>query len=253
MGPVVITGGFGRVGKLIRPALRKTYPLRIVDRVAGETAPGEETLVADLNAPGVAEEALAGAGGLIHLAANPRAEDTWEEVFDPNVSLTHRVLEAAAAQNVPKIVLASTVHVMGEYNRPEHRPVDPAWEPRPCCSYGLSKLVVESLGRVHAARTGASVVCLRLGTTGHPLTEARYLGMWLSGRDAGTLLCSALTAAPGWSVHFGVSANTRRHWDIGSAGKHLGYAPQDDSEPYAAEAGPPTVVVCRMFDDRENP
>ena len=43
--------------------------------------------------------------------------------------------------------------------------MDPAWEPRPCCPYGLSKVVVEALGRLHAELTGAFVVCLRPGAT----------------------------------------------------------------------------------------
>ncbi|WP_169789105.1 NAD-dependent epimerase/dehydratase family protein [Nonomuraea candida] len=249
---MVITGGFGRVGRLVRPALREAYPLRVVDRAAGEPLPGEEVLIADLAAPGVAEEALAGAAGLVHLAADPRTAATWEQVYRANVALTRRVLDAAAAREVPHVVLASTVHVMGEYNRPEHRPVDPAWEPRPCCAYGLSKTIVEALGRLHAELTGASVVCLRLGATGYPLDEARYLGMWLSDRDVGALMLAALGAGPGWSVHFGMSANTRRHWDLTSARK-LGYEPRDDSEAYAATAGPPTVPVCRMFVGPDTP
>ncbi|MEV0618994.1 NAD(P)-dependent oxidoreductase [Nonomuraea sp. NPDC050404] len=252
MGLVVITGGFGRVGRLVRPALLESYPLRIVDRAAGEPLPGEQVMVGDLAEPGMAEEALAGASALVHLAADPRTAATWEEVHRANVALTRRLLTAAAARDVPRVVLASTVHAMGEYNRPEHRPVDPAWEPRPCCAYGLSKVIVESLGRLHAEQTGASVVGLRLGATGYPLDEARYLGMWLSDHDVGALVLAALEAGPGWSVHFGVSANTRRHWDLTSARK-LGYEPRDDSEPYAATAGPPTVPICRMFVGPDTP
>ncbi|MEU8402466.1 NAD(P)-dependent oxidoreductase [Nonomuraea sp. NPDC048892] len=252
MGPVVVTGGFGRVGRLVRPALLKKYPLRIVDRVTGAVSPGEEVVAGDLAEPGLAEEALAGASAVVHLAADPRTDARWEEVYHANVALTRRVLDAAATHAVPRVVLASTVHVMGEYNRPEHRPVGPGWEPRPCCSYGLSKLVVESLGRLHADQTGASVVCLRLGATGYPLSERRYLGVWLSDRDVGALMLAALRAGPGWSAHFGMSANTRRHWDITSAMK-LGYEPRDDSEPYAATAGPPTVPICRMFVGEDAP
>ncbi|MFC5827496.1 NAD-dependent epimerase/dehydratase family protein [Nonomuraea insulae] len=252
MGPVVVTGGFGRVGKLVRPALAREYPLRVADRSAGEALPGEEVLVGDLARPGVAEEALAGASGVVHLAADPRTSASWEEVYHANVALTRRVLEAAAAQGVPRVVLASTVHTMGEYNRPEYHPVDPSWEPRPCCSYGLSKVVVEALGRLHADLTGTSVVCLRLGATGYSMDEARYLGVWLSDRDAGSLVLAALSAGPGWSAHFGMSANTRRHWDISSARK-LGYEPRDDSESYAATAGPPTAPICRMFVGEDAP
>ena len=43
----------------------------------------------------------------------------------------------------------------------------------------------------------------------------------------------ALTApAPGYTVVYGVSANTRGWWDLSSA-RALGYDPQDDAETYA--------------------
>jgi uronate dehydrogenase len=252
----VVTGGFGRVGTLLRPALLGSHRLRLVDRVAGETGPGEEAMTADLADPGVADRALAGASALIHLAADARPSATWEEVHRANVAVTAGLLGAAAAHGVPRVVLASTVHAMGEYNRPEHYPVDPAWPPRPCCSYGLSKIVVESMGRLHAERTGASVVALRLGMTGYGASEQRYLGFWLSDGDVRALFTAALTAGPGWSVHFGVSANSRQQWDTGSAARELGYAPADDSERFAGTARPSTGLParpgdhgrCRMFD-----
>jgi hypothetical protein len=52
-------------------------------------------------------------------------------------------------------------------------------------------------------------------------------------------------------VHFGVSANTRNHWDITSARHELGYRPEDDSELLADRTGPSSGPVCRLFDDSQ--
>jgi NAD+ dependent glucose-6-phosphate dehydrogenase len=169
-------------------------------------------------------------------------------VYAANVWTTQVVLDAAAAHAVPKIVLASSLHAAGEYNRPQYRPVDPRLDPRPCCAYGLGKVVLEALGRAHADRTGASVTCLRLGLTGWPPSERRYLGQWLSDDDAGRLMLAALGATERYGVHFGVSANTRDYWDTTSARRELGYRPEDDSEALADQAGPSSGPVCRLFD-----
>lgn len=247
---VVVTGGLGHVGRAIRPFLRGGHRLRIVDRQPGPVVDGEELVVAELDKPGVADEVTRGADAVIHLAGNGNPRAGWEEVYAANVVTTARLLDAAAA---PRIVLASSLHVLGEYNRPRFRPVGQDLVPRPCCPYGLSKVVVESLGRLHHERTGASVVSLRLGLTGWPVVEERYLGMWLSGRDAGALFAAALTAPVGFGAYTAVSANTRRHWDLAATTGALGYLPRDDSEPLAPGAGPPTEVLCRLFGADENP
>lgn len=248
---LVVTGGLGRVGTLLRPHLARHYRLRLVDLPA-VAAREKGVVAADLADPTDAERAVAGADAVIHLAAAPSPRITWDEAHAANIVPTRVLLEAAAAAGVPRLVLASSVHAMGEYNRPKHRPVDPSWAPRPCCPYGLSKVIIETLGRLHAERTGATVICLRLGLTGWPVTERRYLGMWLSEDDAARLFLAALSAPGRFGVHFGVSANTRRHWDTTSAVDELGYRPRDDSESLAEAAGPPAERLCRLFGEDEN-
>ncbi|WP_433428794.1 NAD-dependent epimerase/dehydratase family protein [Nonomuraea sp. CA-141351] len=250
---VVITGGLGRVGTVLRPYLRRHHKLRIVDTAeradAVEPEPEVDIRRADIGEPDAAYEFLNGADAILHLAGDANPWHGWEDVYRANVRPMPALLQAAAAHAVPKIVLASSLHAAGEYNRPVFWPVSPRLEPKPCCAYGLSKVVVEALGRSHAERTGASVTCLRLGLTGWPLTERRYLGMWLSDGDAARLVLAALCAREPFGVHFGVSANSRRHWDTASAQTELGYRPQDDSELYADSAGPASGPVCRIFDD----
>jgi hypothetical protein len=250
---VVITGGLGRVATVLRPHLRAQYRLRLVDRAIGAdsnpAAPGVEVLHTDIGDPDAAYRAFDGADAILHLAANSSPWQSWDSVYAANVRSAQVVLEAAAAQGVPKIVLASSVHAVGEYNRRTYWPVSPRLDPRPCCPYGLGKVVMEALARSHADRTGASVTCLRLGLTGWPLTERRYLGQWLSDGDTGRLVLAALRARERYGVHFGVSANTRNQWDITSARTELDYHPQDDSEVHAGSAGPSSGPVCRLFDD----
>ncbi|MDT8913636.1 NAD(P)-dependent oxidoreductase [Amycolatopsis sp. PS_44_ISF1] len=250
---VVVTGGLGRIGAVIGPALAGSARIRVVDQATSPPQFAAELVCGDLSDPRTADRALDGADAVVHLAGlgDPRAG--WEEVYRANIVTTRHVLEAAERHGVRRIVLAGSVHAMGEYNRPATRPVDPARPPRPCCAYGLSKVAVELLGRLHAERTAASVVVLRLGLTGWPLTERRYLGMWLSDRDAAHAVLASLTAPPGFGAHFAVSANTRRHWDTGSATSAFGYRPRDDSEIWAAVTGPPAEHVCRLFGPAEDP
>ncbi|WP_427885690.1 NAD-dependent epimerase/dehydratase family protein [Kribbella sp. GL6] len=247
---VVVTGGLGRVATVVSPWLRKHYRVRLVDRAVPRSRAGlhGELVQADIGDPESADDAVAGADVLLHLAGNSSPFQSWDSVYAANVRPTQAVLEAAEKHAVPKIVLASSLHAAGEYNRPRYRPVDPQLDPRPCCAYGLGKVVLEALGRMHADRTGASVTCLRLGLTGWPPDERRYLAQWLSDDDAGRLMLAALQSRERFGVHFGVSANARNYWDITSARHELGYRPEDDSETLADQAGPSSGPVCRLFD-----
>lgn len=251
---LVVTGGLGRVASALRPALARRYRLRLVDRERPEQSPSGdvELVAADLGEPGVADRVLSGADAVLHLAGTADPRVGWDEAYRGNVAVTCKLLHAAASLGVPRVVLASSVHAVGEYNRPAYRPVSDALPPRPCCPYGLSKAMIETLGRYHADTTDASVICLRFGLTGWPLIEERYLGMWLSDTDAGRLVTAALTAPVRFGTYVGASGNSRRHWDLARAVAELGYEPQDDSEVFASTAGPPTETVCRLFDESEN-
>lgn len=237
---LVVTGGMGRVAGVLRPRLRAHYRLRLVDKVPGPTAAAEEMMVADLSSAAQARTALHGADAVLHLAGEPSPTADWQRLYTGNVQLTSCVLAAAAA--VPKIVIGSSVHAAGGDNQPERYPVDPAWEPHPCCAYGTSKVVGECLARLHADTFGSSVICLRLGLTGFPLTEPGHAGLWLSDDDAGRLVTAALSADVRYGVYFGVSANSARHWDTTSATRELGYLPQDDASDQLTAVGAISLV-----------
>jgi uronate dehydrogenase len=69
------------------------------------------------------------------------------------------------------------------------------------------------------------------------------LATWLSYDDLERLVVAALTApVVGHSIVYGLSDNTTSWWDNTPA-RHVGYAPQDSSEPFraAVEARQPVI------------
>ncbi len=243
---LLVTGGAGTLGSVLRPALRESFAVRVADRV-GPRRPGpDEVRVGDLTDPGFVDSAVEGADAILHLAAHASPRSPWPLVA-PNIALTHEVLAAAARHGVGRIVLASSNHAAGLNYRRRLCPVGPEAAAMPCCPYGAAKLAEEALGRLHAREHGVVVVSLRFGLVGWPLLERDYAAMWLSDQDARALVRAALRApAPG--VHFGVSRDAERFWSLASARAELGYVPVDGLPAGAVELPWATDAPCRMFD-----
>ena len=118
---VAITGGTGFVGRAVVHALRDGGDAVVaLVRDAGRAAPlagmGAELVVDDLSDLGRLTERLRGVDGLIHAAGSYRIGIPAAErpgMWDANVGTATRVLDAAAAAAVPRIVYVSTVNVFG--------------------------------------------------------------------------------------------------------------------------------------------
>jgi uronate dehydrogenase len=234
-GPVLVTGAAGRIGTVLRGGLpERGWSVRSLDVVPiPDARPGEEQLVADVTDLAAVGDAVAGAAAVVHLAGIS-GESTWPAISHANIEGTYCVLEAARQARVSRVVLASSNHATGYTPRPDGgllREADAP--PRPDTYYGVSKVTMEALGSLYADRYGMDVVCLRIGSAFPEPTTVRMLATWLSPADQVALVDAALRApAPGFAVVWGVSANTRNWWDL-TAGRALGYEPQDDAEVYA--------------------
>jgi NAD+ dependent glucose-6-phosphate dehydrogenase len=174
-------------------------------------------------------------------------------VRDANIAGTYNVLEAARAAGVPRVVLASSNHVVGGYE-PEllgaprsttgRPPLDHLAPLRPDSLYGVSKAVGELLGRYYAEAHDLRVVCLRIGTvlrSDDPLEpappgfaawglvpwEARIRATWLSHRDCAELFRCSITADVRFVIAYGVSDVPDRVWDLEHADRVLGFRPRD--------------------------
>src|SRR5204862_2876504 len=106
---------------------------------------------ADLVDLGQAYGGLWGAEAIVHVAAIPRPTfDVPEVVFRTNVMSAFNVLEAAHALGIRRVVIASSVSVIGFpfYERsfaPAYVPIDEAHPLLPQDAYALSKVVGEEL------------------------------------------------------------------------------------------------------------
>jgi NAD+ dependent glucose-6-phosphate dehydrogenase len=229
---VVITGGAGRVGTAIRPLLRATYRLRLMDvQPPPEAASdGEEFVQADVTDFSAVERVMDGADAVVHLAANPSTAATWADVRCTNIEATYNVFEAARRHGAHKVVFATTNHVMGFYNLEGAWPIATDADIRPDSMYGVSKAFGEALARYYADAFGMSMHCIRIGwfTTQKPAIR-NLLGLWISPRDLAQLVGLCLASPRQFGIYNGTSNNTQQqHWDLQTARDELGYAPQDD-------------------------
>ena len=151
----VVTGGAGFIGShLVDSLVEQGKDVVVIDSliagrketVAGHLASGNVKLVQkDLLADGW-QDALAGAGTVWHLAADPDVRQsamTPDPTFRNNIVATYRVLEAMRIHAVKKIVFTSTSTVYGNARlipTPEnYTPLEPV------SVYGASKLACEAL------------------------------------------------------------------------------------------------------------
>jgi NADP-dependent aldehyde dehydrogenase len=251
---VLITGATGTIGGFLRTRLpRPGRTLRLLDVVPPpEPGPGEavEVLTGSITDQATLAAACDGADAIIHLGGQSR-EHTWEEILAVNIDGTQRVLAAARAAGVGRVVLASSNHAAGFRTIGEDGPdgLRADSSPRPDTYYGVSKAAMEALGALYHDRFGMAVLCLRIGTCAERPWDERGLFTWLSPDDAGRLFEACLSAPePGYRVVWGVSANTRGICSLREA-KALGYQPRDDAEQFAAEltGAPASSTAAQVF------
>ncbi|BCM66066.1 hypothetical protein EASAB2608_01400 [Streptomyces sp. EAS-AB2608] len=232
---ILLTGAAGGLGTLMRSLLPEYgYTLRLFDVRPVEDAP--DAITADLTDTEALREAVRGVDAVLHLAGIS-LEAPFEKILRSNIEGTYNLYEAARREGVPRIVFASSNHVVGFTPAPRAgEPPIPIDTPRrPDTFYGLSKSFGEDLAQLYWDRHGLETVSVRIGSCFPEPTSVRMLSVWMSPADGARLFHAALTAEEvGHTVVYGSSANTRLWWDLTTA-RALGYEPQDDSEPYAGK------------------
>ena len=240
MSRIVITGARGLIGGILTEGLGAEHEVEGVDVRSG----------VDMRDLAAAERALDGAEVVVDLAANPRTDTPWHEVWANNLPATANALEAAQRVGARRVVFASSNHVTGLYERDEpyrrilagdYGGLDPAAirrittaDPiRPDGPYGVGKAFGEAAGRFYADTYGLSVICLRIGTVNAEdgPRNARERATLLTHRDLVHLVgaCAGAPEDVGFGIFYGVSANSWRIWDIADAERTVGYRPRDDA------------------------
>lgn len=231
---LLLTGAAGGLGRVLRPRLKRWCETLRVSDIAelGAAAAGEEVQAADLADKAAVLALLANVDAVVHLGG-VSTEHAFETVLPANIVGTYHVYEGARRAGTKRIVFASSNHVTGFYKQSET--ITPLALPRPDTYYGLSKAFGENLAQFYFDRYGIETVSLRIGSSFPAPRGRRGLSSYLSYDDLERLVRAALTApVVGHTVVYGVSANRSLWYDNRSA-SHLGYVPQDSSEPWRAE------------------
>jgi nucleoside-diphosphate-sugar epimerase len=245
---VLITGAAGNLGGKLRRHLEGRYQLRLIDRVGEDPALHQ----ADLAVWGNWTDLFREVDVVVHLAADPTAQQSWPNLVGPNVDAVLNVFQASVRAGVKRVVYASSNHVMGGYKdlvgpwllTTRLPPLPGAHyvvrgEQRDSTPYGSAKLFGERLGAHLAVTQGLSVIALRIGWVqvgdNRPQDIPADRGdwfrlMWLSNRDYLQLMEKCILADPGirFAILNGMSANTGMRWDIVETQGLIGYQPQDD-------------------------
>ena len=107
--------------------------------------------------------------------------------------------------------------------------------PRPSTVYACTKIFAEALARQYSEAHGMSMLCIRLcyfrayddPLLRQPGHDVQY--DWCSPRDLTQLIVKCLRSDLSFGIFFGISNNTKGHWDLSNAKELLGYEPQDNA------------------------
>ncbi len=234
LGRLLLTGAAGGLGQVLRQRLKPYCEVLRLSDIApmAEAGPGEEVVQADLADAQAVHALLAGVDAVAHFGGIS-VETPWDPILQANIIGAKNLYEAARVQGVRRIVFASSNHVVGMYGQNEVLDVKAA--PRPDGFYGLSKAFGENLSRLYFDRHGIETACLRIGSCTPEPTDRRMLSTWLSHADLERLVMACLRAPVlGHTIVYGCSDNASSWWDNRGA-SHIGYRPQDSSEPWRAE------------------
>lgn len=232
MSRVLVTGSAGAVGRHVcAELLRRGHAVRGLDLVA---TPG----LADATVGSVADaacvgRALEGCDTVVHLAAEPNDAPFLEVLLEPNVVGLFNVMSAARQAGLRRVVLASSIQVVGRGPRPGTLPA-PTTAARPSNHYALTKLWAEELGAMYAHRFAMSVIAVRIGWMVRDPDEALTMlriqrqEIYLSGMEAGRFFALAVEAeGVDFAVVYAVSADGVAHFDMEPARRLLGFVPRD--------------------------
>jgi uronate dehydrogenase len=233
LGRLLLTGAAGGLGKELRPRLRPRCTLLRVSDVAAMDAAvqGEEVMRVALEDRKAVFDLVEGIDAVVHLGGIS-TEQPFDAILQANIVGAYNLYEAARQHGVKRIVFASSNHVTGFYRQDEV--IDATMPKRPDGYYGLSKAFGEDLSRFYFDRYGIETVCLRIGSSFPEPRDRRMLATWMSYDDLERLVLASLSApVVGHSIVYGMSDNTTTWWDNTPA-RHIGYRPQDSSEPFRA-------------------
>ncbi|WP_123623590.1 NAD(P)-dependent oxidoreductase [Halorubrum sp. CSM-61] len=247
---VAITGAAGKVGRVAVDAFDRDELTLLTHREHEEM----DSDLLDATDREAFVDALDGVDALVHLAWVTEDGSEWGEGGEEaNLRIVANAMAAARENDLDRVVVASSAHVHGMYNRDDPSAfestvespttvVDTEAPPRPDSHYGVAKVATEALCSYTADRYDLEVVVVRIGWLlsreglrdlgPEPADRHRFArAMWLSHRDCRALLRAAVRTPIDGSpvVAHGISANGDRYLSLTETMQRLEYRPRDDS------------------------
>jgi UDP-glucose 4-epimerase len=143
--------------------LRGTFNLLCIDKVY-DSKKNKKTLFIDIASDYEKfRDILKKDDIIIHLAWNILEDYPNENIIQENKVLAENIYRAAAEKNIPRVIIASSVHANNYSRVPAGTYVSPKSECWPDTPYGATKIYIEHLGRYYSTKHGLEVICVRFG------------------------------------------------------------------------------------------
>ena len=246
---VAITGAAGKMGRVVADAFAAD-DLTLLTHSEHEDIDSE---LLDADDRDAYVDAVADADALVHFAWSDDDRENWEGANERNLRMTANAFEAARTNDIDRVVVASSAHAFGMYNRDDPNKfeatvaqpstvVRPETPPRPDSYYGVAKVAVEGLATFYADRYDLDIVVVRIGwlmdesdlrdtASGDDARHRFARAMWLSPRDCRALFRAAVETPIDESpvVAHGISRNGDRYLSVTETMQRLDYRPSDDA------------------------
>lgn len=215
---VLLTGGWGNIGRRVLAWLEPEHEVVVVDTVPHPLGwPGRVERL-DLTRSEELDRLDEPFDAVVHLAAIPNPfRDPWEEVLRVNLQSTFNVLRWAVARGVPKVIFGSSESASGwgihdKWYQPDYLPIDEQHRSLPTEVYSFTKAFGDQLCQGFSREHGLRTVCLRyafvtfealyegfLGSLrGAPVRDALgTLYAWIDVEDVASAVLAALDFDPG--------------------------------------------------------
>jgi UDP-glucose 4-epimerase len=233
---VLVTGAAGNIGSYFAEHSSGRYDLVLMERQLNDNARALErngqVVQGDVTDLDRMKELCRGIDTVVHLAANPSPDASWDSLLPVNITGTYNTMVAAKVAGCRRLIFASSIHAVSGY--PADVQVKTSEPVNPGDLYGVSKCFGEALARYMAEKEGLSCICLRIGAF-QPVEAARkaksisMADAWVSRRDLNQLIEKSIDVENlKFAILHGLSDNRFKRLDISDARELVGYAPQDD-------------------------
>lgn len=232
MKTILLTGISGILGQILYKSLKEQYEIYGIDIKSTDPNHVYEADVSNFDQLKSVFDQLPRLDAIVHFAADPYPFAHWDLTLQHNVIGTKNIYECAKVFNVPKVVFASSTHVVGKYpgypQKIEGKEFVKTSDPvRPDEFYGLSKAMSELNGQMYSDLFGISSINLRIGhTTADTSPDHNLDKLELYGDDLVDLVQKSLEADIKFGIYFAVSDNPGRFLDLENAKRDLGYNPR---------------------------